>query len=339
MPDFPLVSVITPCYNGETFLDRFFQSILQQTYPNIELIFINDGSSDRTEEIALSYKGALEKKEYRYTYIYQENAGQAAAINRGLKIFLGKYLTWPDSDDWMTPNCIEKKVEYLENHPEKGWVQCQTATVKEDDISNIVGYMKRKNISNGWLFDDLIFENDIYFAPGGYMVRSQAILETIPSRQIYECKTGQNWQLLLPVAYRYECGFMLDTLYYYVIRKDSHSRAEKDYTANIEKTHRHEDTLRHVLYEIDMPDAERKTYFDKIEIKYIRKRMRLAAQYRKKDNMKNYYSLLKEHHKVNRDDQICFLRGLIAPLDWGFKAASWGIGRARLAARGIIKHD
>ena len=58
----PLVSIITPCYNGEAFLKRYFESILNQTYPNLELIFINDGSTDRTEEIALSYRERLEKR-------------------------------------------------------------------------------------------------------------------------------------------------------------------------------------------------------------------------------------------------------------------------------------
>ena len=49
------VSIITPCFNGESFVERFFENILEQTYKNIELIFVNDGSSDRTEEIAKSY--------------------------------------------------------------------------------------------------------------------------------------------------------------------------------------------------------------------------------------------------------------------------------------------
>ena len=66
---YPLVSVITPCYNGEKYLDRYFKSILDQTYPNIELIFVNDGSNDKTEEIALSYKNKLEEKKLDiYTY-------------------------------------------------------------------------------------------------------------------------------------------------------------------------------------------------------------------------------------------------------------------------------
>ena len=113
----PLVSIITPCYNGEAFLKRYFESILNQTYPNLELIFINDGSTDRTEEIALSYRERLEKRGITYIYEKQENAGQAAALNRGLKLFKGEYLTWPDSDDVMTKDSIEKKVHFLEKNP------------------------------------------------------------------------------------------------------------------------------------------------------------------------------------------------------------------------------
>ena len=86
-----LVSIITPCYNGERYLDRYFASILHQTYPNLELIFINDGSTDRTEEIAQGYRLPLEQRGIRYTYLSQENAGQAAALNRGLKLFRQVY--------------------------------------------------------------------------------------------------------------------------------------------------------------------------------------------------------------------------------------------------------
>lgn len=98
----PLVSIITPCFNGEAYLDRYFSSVLQQTYQPLELIFINDGSTDRTAEIAENYRPRLEAKGIRFIYQAQENAGQAAALNRGLKLFTGEYLTWPDSDDEMT---------------------------------------------------------------------------------------------------------------------------------------------------------------------------------------------------------------------------------------------
>lgn len=119
----PLVSIITPCYNGEAFLKRYFESILNQTYPNLELIFINDGSTDRTEEIALSYRERLEKRGITYIYEKQENAGQAAALNRGLKLFTGEYLTWPDSDDVMTKDSIEKKSIFLRKIQSMKWLE------------------------------------------------------------------------------------------------------------------------------------------------------------------------------------------------------------------------
>ena len=75
----PLVSVITPCYNGEAYLDRYFNSILNQTYRPLELIFVNDGSTDRTAEIAERYAPVLKESDISFIYLHQENAGQAAA--------------------------------------------------------------------------------------------------------------------------------------------------------------------------------------------------------------------------------------------------------------------
>ena len=104
----PLVSVVTPCYNGEKYISRFLDSVINQTYDNVEVILVNDGSIDKTEEIALNYKSKFEKRGYKYIYIYQKNAGQAAAINQGLKVLQGKYLIWPDSDDILDKNALYK---------------------------------------------------------------------------------------------------------------------------------------------------------------------------------------------------------------------------------------
>lgn len=73
MEYFPLVSIITPCFNGEAFIDRYFQSVLSQTYPNIELVFVNDGSTDQTETIALSYSSKLAAKGIIFKYLSQDN--------------------------------------------------------------------------------------------------------------------------------------------------------------------------------------------------------------------------------------------------------------------------
>ncbi len=308
MGEYPLVTIMTPCYNGETYVHRFFESVLKQTYPNLELIFVNDGSKDRTEEIALGYTQALKEKGIQYQYIYQENGGQASAINQALKIFRGEYLTWPDSDDWMSDDCIEKKVAYLQAHPEKGYVMCKTAKVPENDLQKTIGISARRNTANGWLFEDLIFENDIYFAPGGYMVRSKEFLDALPSRHIYECKTGQNWQLLLPIAYKYECGFLDEVLYYYLVRSNSHSRAEKNFRQLYEKTYRHQDTLEQVVASIEMPEEEKQQYLKRIRIKYHRIRLHLARTAEEYDIVQEQYAALCKEDAPGMMARLDYLR-------------------------------
>lgn len=104
-----LVSIITPCYNGEKFVSRFLDSVLDQSYTNIELIVINDGSTDQTEQILKSYEIKFKEKGIKFIHLFQSNGGQSSAINKGLEIFSGEYLTWPDSDDILTPDAIEIK--------------------------------------------------------------------------------------------------------------------------------------------------------------------------------------------------------------------------------------
>jgi len=225
MNDKPLVSVITPCFNGEEYLDRYFRSILNQTYHNIELIFVNDGSGDKTESIALSYRQQFENRGISFTYRYQENAGQAFALNLGLKLFNGEYLTWPDSDDVMTDDCIEKKVAFLEAHPEFGFCVCKSKTFLEGSQIGADGkIIERIPQESDPFFEDLLRIKNI-FIPGAYMVRSSAVKKTIPDLEIYSGRGGQNVQLLLPVSYRYKCGYIDEVLNYYCIRENSHSHS------------------------------------------------------------------------------------------------------------------
>ena len=139
----PLVSIISPCFNGEYFVSRFLNSILQQSYDNIEVIIIDDGSTDNTANVINSYKDKFSERNFTLNYIYQEHAGQSAAINQGLKIFNGDYMTWFDSDDFMTPDSIEKRVNFLEENPQYDFCICQLAWVPEDDLTNITYVQKR----------------------------------------------------------------------------------------------------------------------------------------------------------------------------------------------------
>ena len=305
----PLVSVIVPCYNGERLIGRFFDSVLRQTYKNLELIFVNDGSTDGTEAVANGYRAALEERGITFVYLYQENAGQAAAINKGLEIFRGSYLMFSDSDDWLSDDCVEVKLRYLQENPDKQFVVAKAAFVQEETTDKIERILERKNKESGWLFDDLVFERDGYFAPGCYLIRAEAFRLTHPDGKLYVSRGGQNWQILLPLAYQYECGFIDKIVYYIVIHQDSHSRVGKSYEEYLERTYEHEAILNNVIGGIDMPEEKRLGYLRHVKIKYLKRRLHLAASFRKKDVVDQQYQMLKQENALSWMDKMDYLRG------------------------------
>lgn len=100
------VSVIVPVYNGENYLKRCISSLLKQTYENIEIIIINDGSTDNSLSISKSYI----KNEKRCIVMDQPNRGVTAARREGIRIATGDYVMFVDSDDWIEPNTVERMV-------------------------------------------------------------------------------------------------------------------------------------------------------------------------------------------------------------------------------------
>ena len=104
-----LISVIIPIYNVELYLRDSIESILAQTYTNLEIILIDDGSTDHSGEICDEYK----VKDKRIRVIHQENHGIAYVRNRGVKEAQGKYLCWIDSDDYISASMIEELYEHL----------------------------------------------------------------------------------------------------------------------------------------------------------------------------------------------------------------------------------
>ena len=288
-----LVSIITPCFNGEAYLDRYFSSILNQTYSPIELIFVNDGSLDRTAEIVEKYRPALEKKGICFTYLYQENAGQAAALNLGLKHFKGEYLTWPDADDEMTPDCIEKKVAFLCAHPELDMCICKVLQVDECDNSRELGILERR-IPEGKdnLFEDLLCLRNVFYTPGGYMVRSSALDESVPKRDIYTGHGGQNVQLLLPISYRKKYGYIDDVLYRYFVRMDSHSHSIDTAEKELHQYELFETLLIETLRR--MPEGICERYEDDIRSRYSRVRFGIALNTQQPRLICQYYRELKK---------------------------------------------
>jgi glycosyltransferase involved in cell wall biosynthesis len=111
----PLVSIIFPCYNAENYLRHSLESILNQEYKNLEILCINDGSSDSTLEILHIYKS----KDARIIIINNErNLGLINSLNKALKLVKGKYFARMDADDYSTPDRILKQVNFIESQPD-----------------------------------------------------------------------------------------------------------------------------------------------------------------------------------------------------------------------------
>lgn len=131
-----LVSVIIPAFNAESFIRETIQSILDQSHKNIEIIVVNDGSTDKTEDIILSFN------DKRLRYFYQSNSGSPKAKNLGLKKARGVYVQFLDSDDILSIDKIENQVKILEERP-NAITWCSTFKFDKTDIA---GKSKIENI-------------------------------------------------------------------------------------------------------------------------------------------------------------------------------------------------
>ncbi|MFR7385271.1 MAG: glycosyltransferase family 2 protein [Anaerostipes sp.] len=99
-----LISIIVPIYKVEAYLDRCIESIVDQTYKNLEIILVDDGSPDGCPQICDNWK----EKDDRIKVIHKENGGLSDARNAGMQIMTGTYVSYVDSDDWIAKICMKR---------------------------------------------------------------------------------------------------------------------------------------------------------------------------------------------------------------------------------------
>ena len=125
-----MISVIVPVYNVEEYLEECLESIKQQTFTDIEVILVNDGSTDGSREICERFC----QKDSRFKLINQENQGQSVARNRGVKESVGKFIMFVDSDDVINKNLLEVLLPYMKT--EVDIVECRMTRKKEEFYLN-----------------------------------------------------------------------------------------------------------------------------------------------------------------------------------------------------------
>lgn len=297
----PLVSIITPCFNSEEYLPRYFESILRQDYNNIQLIIVNDGSSDETATIIQKYKATAETRGMQFNYIFQENQGLGAAINTGLKYIRGEYFTWCDSDNFYSPDYISTKVDFFLTHPEYSIVRCDGYVVNEHDVDTPIETMAHNNhnIYEDHLFLNCLLNKDFHF--GCAMLRTSDFDTINKEREIYPSRAGQNWQLLLPMFYSYRAGYIDKPMFYFVIRNDSisHISSLLDYQAQIKEQDEHLKIIQETLKSISMTNNEREMYIEMVQIKYSKLKMNIYAKAMDKAGIKKEYTTLKAYKAVD----------------------------------------
>lgn len=147
----PRVSVIIPAFNCAQYLGRALQSAFAQTYLDYEVIVVNDGSTDETQDLVARWEDKIR-------YVYQQNRGPASARNLGIAKASGEFLAYLDADDMWYPHKLEGQVAFLDNHPECGFVHSDLTIVDENDRVIFPAWVQemRRSAPRGFCVMDLL---------------------------------------------------------------------------------------------------------------------------------------------------------------------------------------
>lgn len=305
-----LVSILIPCYNGEIFLKRCFECLLNQSYKKIEVIFVNDGSTDKSEEIAKRYSKKLIKEGYIFKYIYKSNGGAASAINQALKEVTGDYIMLYDVDDIIFEDAVLKKVEFLENNKDYDMVRNNGYYVNNNDINKINGLFIEESEEkfNEYIFNDLLYGKTNNW-PGSFMVKSEVLFSHIKNREIYISQFGQNLQIMLPVAYYGKCGFIDVPLMKYVKHVGSHSSCE-DYNKKIRLMNGYEENRIQIIKSLNIDKEQLDEYIKNINNIYCKIRMEIAINIKDKEMLKREFNKISKVGKISKNEKIMYYTGM-----------------------------
>jgi len=209
-PDGPLISIVTPIYNGVPYLKEYEKMILNQKEKSFELIVIDDGSNDETKKYLNEMKKRCDDNNISLICLEQSHAGQAAAFNLALKKVRGKYLTWIDVDDEWDKEFLSKMSKVLNENEDTSIVYCFGKIRNENNqITNDDSFEEVDK-----LFDAVFYEKINVFA-GRFMLKADSLWNIYPNKQIESSPVGQNLQLLLPISYRNRCALVREHLHTY----------------------------------------------------------------------------------------------------------------------------
>lgn len=197
----PRVSVVIPTYNREKLIPKAIDSVIAQTYQNVEIVVVDDGSSDHTLDVIKAYDRDI-------LYVFQENRGIAGARNTGMQKCSGDYIAFLDSDDYWKPEKLARQMRLFHEHPEYGLVASQCASVEAD------GSFREKNRpgTSGWILQSLFRKN---FIRTSSAVITRRCMEKVG---LFDAtlREGEEYDYWLRIAAVFPIGFINESLAVYV---------------------------------------------------------------------------------------------------------------------------
>lgn len=225
-----LVSVVIPVYNMENYLDRCVNSVVNQSYKNLEIILVDDGSKDKSPAMC----DAWAEKDNRIVVVHKENAGLGMARNSGMEIARGDYIIFPDSDDYIHENLVEKCVKVAtENDAEVVVFSCfevdETGNEKARQISSASDVYEGECVQKELLAGMFSYSMGIGVSAWSKMYKRDVLrkngLQFVSERQII----SEDSYFMLEFFSKVSKAFVLkENLYYYCKRENSLSRAFKE---------------------------------------------------------------------------------------------------------------
>jgi teichuronic acid biosynthesis glycosyltransferase TuaG len=193
---FPLVSAIVTSYNYGRFLPEAVESVLDQTYPKLEIVVVDDGSTDETRQLVSRY----ENRGVRY--VYQPHSGPGQARNRGLESTSGSLVAFLDADDTWLPDKISLQVGHLRRHPELALVGAHAYGC--DESLRITGVVHAATDESAQLFDRLLVHN-VVLNPSSVLIRRSALQRV---GGFSEIPLAEDWDTWLKIARTFPVGFV-----------------------------------------------------------------------------------------------------------------------------------
>lgn len=234
------LSIIAPCYNGAKYIGDFFENLFTQTYKDYELIVVNDGSKDDSDRVIKSYENKFRDNGIVFKYIHKEkNEGHSKALNDGLKYVDGKFLMWPDIDDYMHDNHLQSRVEFMEKHPNISIAFGRVAVKNDDNLNKTLYYAWNKfpKIKNELINSFMNGSSrNVGYMSGNFIVKTESLWNIYPDKEIYsEIKVGPTIQMVFPIMYLYEVGYIREcTFDYYIHGNNQHLVYEKQQYGMVE---------------------------------------------------------------------------------------------------------